>query len=67
MNYELDHEEFKASLGLKIKGDNDRMMEEKQPSHVPTLTFGTIEMVSNAAISGPTVAMIKSMVRLELK
>lgn len=43
------------------------MMEEKQPSHVPTLTFGTIEMVSNAAISGPTVAMIKSMVRLELK
>ncbi|BFG25203.1 hypothetical protein CerSpe_114770 [Prunus speciosa] len=39
MNYELNHEEFKAALGLKIGGKE----EEEQPNHTPALTFGTLE------------------------
>ncbi|BFG22593.1 hypothetical protein CerSpe_088670 [Prunus speciosa] len=39
LNYELDHEEFKAALGLKV-GCKE---EGEQPNHTPALTFGTLE------------------------
>ncbi|BFG34688.1 hypothetical protein CerSpe_209620 [Prunus speciosa] len=41
LNYELNHEEFKAALGLKIGAKE----EGEQLNHTPALTFGTLEGV----------------------
>lgn len=65
LNYELNHEEFKAALGMKIEGHDDEVVEERQPSSVSALTFGTIEMVSSTKISGPTVTSKKLIVQPE--
>ncbi|CAB4285963.1 unnamed protein product [Prunus armeniaca] len=50
---------------MKIEGHDDEVVEETQPSHVSTLTFGTIQMVSSTKISGPTVTSKKSIVQPE--
>ncbi|CAL9024518.1 unnamed protein product [Prunus brigantina] len=51
LNYELNHEEFKAALGMKIEGHDDEVVEERQPNHVSALTFGTIEMATRRSVS----------------
>ncbi|CAL9004883.1 unnamed protein product [Prunus brigantina] len=66
LNYELNHEEFKAALGLKAKDEDSQALEENQRNHIPAIMFGTIKEVGESTIEKPAVAIEESAIQHEL-
>ncbi|CAL2227579.1 unnamed protein product [Prunus armeniaca] len=65
LDYELNHEEFKAALGLRTKDEDIQALEESQPNHMPAIMFGTIEEVGESIVGKPAVVIKESAVQHE--
>ncbi|CAB4286252.1 unnamed protein product [Prunus armeniaca] len=60
LDYELNHEKFKAALGLRAKDEDSQALVESQLNHMPALMFGTIEEVGESTVGKPILAIEES-------
>ncbi|KAI5334154.1 hypothetical protein L3X38_024287 [Prunus dulcis] len=65
LNYKLNHEEFKAALGLKVKDEDSQALEERQHNHVLAFIFGTTEEIDESTIVKPGATIIESTMQPE--